>query len=219
MRAPRRLAVLVLAVVALLGWGAGSASAGGPTSAMIVNLTDGRSASVHVSAGGGGYDALMRAFELGGSATSSGSLADPPDVRVVWFVHDVTAWRLQSVYLEDGGVRVATQDADEGGSVWDAAPTWHRLTGAAAAPVHTALEDLGVIGPVDRAASAGAGGAEDASAVAATPTSAAADRTRSPWLLAALTALLGAGAGLVVGRLGWGRADRDLERQLDPVAH
>lgn len=223
MRAARHRAVLVvLAFLALLGWGASPAAAGGPTSVLLVNVADGRTAASHVSQAT--YDRLWQAFEGGlGPVVGAGTpSAHDTEVRLTWLVHDVTPWRLDSVVRDGADLWVQTQvDMTGEGSLWDATPSWHHLTGASATSLDGLLGELGVTGPVTGAASSSGGSAADAAPdPRAADTGAAAarsDEVLAGWRLALLAGIVGAGIGLLLGRIGTSRARHEVDARLDPV--
>ncbi|WP_392542684.1 hypothetical protein [Oryzobacter telluris] len=217
MRPDRHRAVLaVLVTLALLGWAAPTASAGGPTSVLLVNVTDGRTASAHVSQPR--YDQVWRAFDQGlGPVVTEGtpSAEANAEVRATWLIHDVTPWRLDSVYRVGSDLWVLTQTDESGtGTLWDAPERWHHLTGTDA----TALDDLlGGLGIVGAATSAGSAGPVATSPRVVSPVPASDEGLLADWRLALVAALVGVGLGLLAGRIGAARARRDLDGRLDPL--
>jgi len=111
---------------------AGPASAGGPTSVLLVVPGTGQTASLYT--GAADYEALaalVGAFETPGVAGT----VDPPwtshdvgtGVTLTWLIHDVQVWRVDRVYLgADGGPWISTQSVTgESGTIWDSPPVWH----------------------------------------------------------------------------------------------
>jgi hypothetical protein len=161
------LTALLLALCSLLV--AGPASAGGPTSALLVLPGTGSTASLYT--GEADYEALARlvgAFEGDGGASgrvdgSGTSHEKGTGVTVTWLIHDVQVWRVDRIYLgADGGPWISTQAVmGGGGSVWDSPVVWHT---AADGPALTALLDRLGLGP--SAVTAGTAGAPDAAGAA-----------------------------------------------------
>jgi hypothetical protein len=207
------LTALLLALCSLLV--AGPASAGGPTSALLVVPGTGSTASLYT--GEADYEALARlvgAFDGDGGSSgrvdgSGTSHEAGTGVTVTWLIHDVQVWRVDRIYLgADGGPWISTQAVMGGdGSVWDSPVVWHT---AADGPALTALLDRLGLGP--SAVTAGTAGAGATARDAAPSQEAAGDRTAadrtagaassSPawaWGLAGLAA--GAALGLATTRL------------------
>jgi hypothetical protein len=132
MRACRAVfVVLAVAVVSMLG--AGSASAGGPTSVLLVEPGSGESASLYYS--DKDYELLGAVLGASGErpveADTSASGHDVgPSVNVTWLIHDVQVWRVDQVYpAAPGGPWISTRQVlGDAGSVWDSPVVWHRAT-------------------------------------------------------------------------------------------
>ncbi|MET8895320.1 hypothetical protein [Streptomyces albogriseolus] len=171
--AGRHLTAITIVALALLLWATPPASAGGPTSVLIVSATTGRTASL--------YHADKRYTELERllGPMHQGTRARPPrlagasgqHVNVTWMVHDVTPWRVDQVILPDGSkdawIHTSTRitDGDDG--------VWHRARHAAR--LRALLSQLGVTAAGARApASAQPTPRED---LPMTPTEAAAPAT------------------------------------------
>ncbi|NNN37806.1 hypothetical protein HLK59_47330 [Streptomyces sp. S3(2020)] len=145
--AGRRLAALAGVLAAALGlalWGAGSASAGGPTSVLIVSPESTETASLYHS--DEEYGELQRLLgEPGGGSADKPPEADlitGPQINVTWMLHDVTPWRVDRVYPAADSTAVwihtaANLDASANG-------TWHRAEQPAV--LRGLLGDLGVMG-------------------------------------------------------------------------
>jgi hypothetical protein len=129
---------------------AAPASAGGPTSALLVVPGAGSTASLYT--GDPDYEALARlvgAFDDDGAAgrvdRSGAGHETGAGVTVTWLIHDVQVWRVDRIYLDAaGGPWVSTQAVmGDAGSVWDSPVVWHT---ASDGPQLTALLDrLGLV--------------------------------------------------------------------------
>ncbi|MFK4019424.1 hypothetical protein [Streptomyces albogriseolus] len=138
----RHLTAIMIAVTALLLWSSPPASAGGPTSVLIVSATTGKTASL--------YHADKRYTELERllGPLHQGTRTKPPrlatasgqHINVTWMVHDVTPWRVDQIALPDGSqeawIHTSTRitDGDDG--------VWHRATSPA--KLRALLSQLGV---------------------------------------------------------------------------
>lgn len=106
------------------------AAAGGPTSVLLVAPETGRTASLYTS--DDDYQALARlvgAFDASPGETVEGASRSPSGraVTITWLIHDVQVWRVDRVYPDaEGGPLVATQQALDAGSTWEAPVAWHR---------------------------------------------------------------------------------------------
>lgn len=124
-RIPLALAVLV---TALLTWFA-PASAGGPTSALLVVPGEGKTASLYYT--DPEYEPLASLVGVGGDEVhrvdrSGRSHETGPGVTVTWMIHDVTPWRVDRIYLAGPGAPwIATQILGETGDPWGS-PVWHQ---------------------------------------------------------------------------------------------
>jgi hypothetical protein len=124
------LAAAVATLGALLF--AAPASAGGPTSVLLVVPGAGRTASLY-------YDdaeyqelsALVGAegpVDVGTAEGTSGpGHENGPGVTLTWLIHDVTVWRVDRVYPgADDTMWISTQAADlSSSSIWDSPVVWH----------------------------------------------------------------------------------------------
>ncbi|MEU0909147.1 hypothetical protein [Streptomyces althioticus] len=140
----RHLTAIMIATLALLAWAAPPASAGGPTSVLIVSATTGRTASLHYA------DKRYTELERLLGPMHQGTRTEPPQlatasgqhINVTWMVHDVTPWRVDQIALPDGGqdvwIHTSTRitDGDDG--------VWHRAKFPA--KLRALLSQLGVTG-------------------------------------------------------------------------
>lgn len=153
----RRLAavagVLAAAVGLTLG-SAGSASAGGPTSVLIVSPGSGETASLYYS--DKRYGELER--HLGAPGSWSAEKPAAPDmvlgaqINVTWMVHDVSPWRVDRVHLAGGSKDVWIHTAENLDRSTNGA--WHRAEHPT--ELRDLLDGLGVTGE-----SSGGGSAVD----------------------------------------------------------
>ncbi|NUP24432.1 MAG: hypothetical protein HOZ81_51940 [Streptomyces sp.] len=115
------------AAFALLLWGAASpASAGGPTSVLLVSPESTETAALYYS--DKEYDELARLLGSPGSGTRDkppeADLTASRQINVTWMVHDVTPWRLDQVYSADKGQAVWIHTAADLDSTTNG--IWHR---------------------------------------------------------------------------------------------
>jgi len=186
--------------LALTVWAAPAASAGGPTSVLVVSPESGETASLYYS--DDEYEQLERLLGPPGAGTRTkppeANLLAARQINVTWMVHDVSPWRLDQVF--------PLGDTDE---VWihtaEHVPEsvnghWHRSGDPAR--LRALLKDLGLMGaaygeghavfpaPGQEAGSdpgAAAPGAVETSSAAAPP-AAADDGTEWWWSLPGLAA-------------------------------
>lgn len=147
----RRLIVLVITALAgLVLLPATPASAGGPTSVLVVDH-DGRHAAGALT-GSSAYDSLARALDIenppAGEPRSEDSLM-AGSIRLTWMIHDVQPWRVDALTIEGPDVWVSTLLMQSGESLFSGAESpsraiWHRPANTAL--LLTALNDLGVMG-------------------------------------------------------------------------
>ncbi|GHB43817.1 hypothetical protein GCM10010377_38230 [Streptomyces viridiviolaceus] len=147
------LAGALAATLAVMVWGASSASAGGPTSVMLVSPESTETASLYYS--DREYGELERLL----GPVGAGSRTKPPEaglgsarqINVTWLVHDVTPWRVDRVYaaLDDRQVWIHTS-TDVPGAMRG---TWHR----AERPdqLRALLKELGLTGKASPEGSSG----------------------------------------------------------------
>jgi hypothetical protein len=203
----RRLSTLTLALVAgFFVLGIPPAVAGGPTSVLIANYENGRSAAA--LNGSAAYTELQSILGSesppAAGSTPAGVRESEAAVRLVWLIHDVSPWRIDNVHVVGEDVWVETYLNTSGSDPYAGSPTWHQ-------PVRgddlvTSLTSLGVLG----AGTSDAGGSTTAQD-AVTPVSVT-DATPEPstagvsWRLALFLAaggvLLGAAVGTLLARRG-----------------
>lgn len=112
MRQLRTALLGAAAAVAVVTLVAGQASAGGPTSVLIVNPTTGATSGIYYT--DPDYELLLAALDPrpGTSQASSNLTAGPGTsaINVTWLVHDVSVWRIDHVRLDvDGEIWVQTR--------------------------------------------------------------------------------------------------------------
>lgn len=210
----RRLIVLVITFAAgLLVLAAPPASAGGPTSVLIVNHDGFRAAGALT--GSRAYEDLSRALDTMnppvGEATPPGGFMDA-NIRLTWMIHDVTPWRIDAVTIDGDEVWVSTTMTPEGGG-GDQGGTRHKAKDADL--LIATLGALGILGDTSRstpsasnpppaAAGTPAAGYPDApSATTLTgPTSAVSLSRTTPaeWSMGIAGVLIALVGGLLLGR-------------------
>lgn len=132
------------AAPALMMWGASPASAGGPTSVLVVSPESEETASLYYS------DANYRSLEELLGPSDKGTRDKPPEadlasvrlVNVSWMVHDVTPWRVDRVFMADAGQDAWIHTAER----FNASPNglWHRAEDPT--DLYKTLYSLGVMG-------------------------------------------------------------------------
>ena len=144
-----RAALVVLTIMLISVLFAGPASAGGPTSVLLVVPGTGRTASLYT--GAADYEALaglVGAFDSPGVAGTSDRSGTSHEVgtgvTLTWLIHDMQVWRVDRVYLDaKGGPWISTQsDISASGTIWDVPPVWH--TAASGKALAALLDRLGV---------------------------------------------------------------------------
>ena len=127
----RSRTLLVVTFLLLLSLASvGPAAAGGPTSALLTVPGEGATASLYYT--DPEYDALADLVGITGTGTgevdrAGRGQARGPGITVTWLVHDVFPWRVDRIYPSGNGAAwIATQVADDGGTIWDSEVVWHR---------------------------------------------------------------------------------------------
>ncbi len=163
---------------------AGPASAGGPTSVLMVQPETRAAASLYYTdADYGALASLVGASDpsgLVGEVDKSGQTLDQASsVTLTWLLHDVAVWRVDRVYLEAaGGPWISTQLVmNDSNNVYDSPVTWHT---AADGPALTALLGRMGFGGDSKASGAGAGAASVPDYRAVTPAPEPAPETSQP---------------------------------------
>jgi hypothetical protein len=231
-RTASRLAAVLAALGALAGavlvLGATPASAGGPTSVLVVNYDGSRAAAALT--GSRTYEDLGTALDVFSGEQPSGEASAPADfmgteLRLTWLVHDVVPWRLDALRLDGEHIWVNTVVSWEG-DLFDQPGVWHRP--ADQALLRATLTSMGVLGPAvsesnsptSRAGrptaaltTAGTAPAAPAESVARGSAPGADPDSRPVWAMAG-TALV----GLVIGWSGHRFTRRRAARQADDHA-
>ncbi|WP_328754668.1 hypothetical protein OHA28_21680 [Streptomyces sp. NBC_00269] len=144
-RRPAALAVALMAALASMLLSASGASAGGPTSVLVVSPESGQSASLYFS------DKKYGPLESLLGKPDQGRREEPPglgigagrQLNVTWLVHDVLPWRVDRVYPDSPGtkdvwIHTATHVPDSYNGYWHKARK--------PAELRALLKDLGVMG-------------------------------------------------------------------------
>jgi hypothetical protein len=196
----RRLLTFTLALVmGLFVLAVPAAVAGGPTSVLIANYENGRSAAA--LNGSAAYTELQSILGAesppAGTSTPAGVRESEAAVRLVWLIHDVSPWRIDNVHVVGQDVWVETYVNTSGSDPYAGSPTWHQP--ARGADLVASLTSLGVLG----AGAPGAQGSTSAQEAAASGSSSEAVTESSAagasWLLATGCAAGGALLGLLLG--------------------
>ena len=158
---PFRAALTVLTVLLMSLVVAGPASAGGPTSVLVVEPFTRTAASLYYPdadyqtlaglVGANGESGVAGRVDRSGANHELGS-----GITLTWLVHDVAVWRVDRIYAEaKGGPWIATQLVmNDSGSVYDSPVVWHTATAGKA--LTTLLQRLG-FGPDAKPAGADSG--------------------------------------------------------------
>ncbi|MGH8774732.1 MAG: hypothetical protein ACRDWI_06005 [Jiangellaceae bacterium] len=206
MHRPLRLLALAAGAAVVAGLVLpGQASAGGPTSVLIVSPTTGETASLY-------YDdpeyALLHDLldPIPTLVEKDHPASVGPGTRhinVTWLIHDVVAWRVHRIDLDaTGGPLINTNGSMSASEPFDLGEpgVWHRASNPAA--LNGLLERLGVL-------NAKSGTMQPASATVAPPAPAGTDASAGDGLWWALPALAG---GLAIGLVGRPHAAAFLRR-------
>ncbi|EMF27628.1 hypothetical protein H114_18296 [Streptomyces gancidicus BKS 13-15] len=137
-------AAALTATLALVVWAASPASAGGPTSVLVVSPESQETASAYCT--DTAYSELERLL----GPVGRGSRERPPEAvsasarqfNVTWLVHDVTPWRVDRVFMADAGQDAWIHTAER----FNESPNglWHRAQDPA--HLYKLLYSLGVMG-------------------------------------------------------------------------
>ena len=178
-----RAALIALTVVLMSVLVVGPASAGGPTSVLLVESGSRTAASLYYT--DADYEVLADLVGVNKpvdtvTADHTGGVQDiGGGVTMTWLIHDVAVWRVHRVYVgAKGGPWIATQsDMSGSGNVYDSPETWHRATNGPALVAF--LERLG-FGDGATASGADAGAVAVPDTVPATPEPQKASQPASP---------------------------------------
>jgi hypothetical protein len=148
----RRLILTALALLlAAVGWSstADTAYAGGPTSVLLVDPSEGRAAALYHS--DADYQRLVDAINAYssdlGSADRPASVSENTNdaYRLTWLIHDITIWRIDRIYrTADDGLWLQTVADEGGGDPFARSGRWHRVKNPEA--LTAVLTSSGVIG-------------------------------------------------------------------------
>lgn len=136
----RRIAAGLVVLLALMVSGAGQAAAGGPTSAMLV--APDRGLALGFIYNDPDYSRLERVLRVQGAVSGAADAhAQGELIRVIWYLHDIRAWRVDEIYPKaPGGPWIATRNFGNGGELSEQV-TWHKGGGSAVLDV---IKSLGV---------------------------------------------------------------------------
>jgi hypothetical protein len=127
-------------------WGAPSASAGGPTSVLVVSPESEETASLYYS--DERYGELVRLLGPSGVGTETkppeANLLAARQINVTWMAHDVSPWRLDQVFSPADGDQVWIHTAANVPETVNG--RWHATKDPAR--LRALLQDLGVMGKV-----------------------------------------------------------------------
>ncbi len=140
-----RATLTAIVLVLLSMFVAGTAHAGGPTSALLVVPGAGQTASLYNSdADYNSLATLVGAFEAPGKGDRSGTSHEAgAGVTVTWLIHDVQVWRVDRIYVvDDGKAWISTQVDLDGSNIWASPVVWHTATDSRG--LTTLLTRLGV---------------------------------------------------------------------------
>ena len=198
-------ATLTALAAAVLVVAAPPASAGGPTSVLVVNYDGSRAAGALT--GSAAYADLEKALDPytppSGERTAPSSFMGT-QIRLTWMIHDVSPWRVDAVTLDGKDVWVETiVDTGAGVLAPDTPAVRHRPKDSAL--LLATLRSLGVLGDRQPAASSRT---EDSTQAVAPPAARSSDSsgtqagpasTGVPWWASGSAALLALGLGVGVG--------------------
>jgi len=183
------------AAIALTVWSAPSASAGGPTSVLVVSPESGETASLYYS--DEEYGELVRLLGPPGAGTRTkppeANLLAARQINVTWMAHDISPWRLDQVFPLADGDEVWIHSAEDVPETVNG--HWHRTDHPV--QLRALLKDLGVMGKASGEGHAmfpapeqepGSDAAAVRAGAAADPSAAADDGTEWWWALPGLAA-------------------------------
>jgi hypothetical protein len=138
----RRIALLLVAVLAISVIAMTPAQAGGPTSVVLSapNIPE----VVAVGYDDKAYSDLQQLLSTP-AATDGEEHAEGRVIRATWLIHDMTVWRLDLIYPDArGGPWIATSEDRTGNRQLSENPVWHRATDSAG--LSKLLHSLGLMG-------------------------------------------------------------------------
>jgi hypothetical protein len=181
----------------LLLWDAPSASAGGPTSVLVVAPATSEAAGLTYS--DKRYDELERLLGRPGVGSLTKApetdLAGARQINVTWLLHDVDPWRLNQVYVDTDSTAVWIHTATDLPQSRNG--YWHRAGQPAA--LRALLTELGVMGRSLTRTAAQAGTAEPGAGPGLSPAEAAAASPSPDGDSGWSRATAGLAAGLALG--------------------
>ncbi|WP_152361536.1 hypothetical protein [Microlunatus speluncae] len=203
MRILSRLGLIILLALGGVLATASVAAAGGPTSLLISNPQNQRTAAAYV--GDARYERLGRLVGMNTAAGINQSVPgeSPPvglesdfgaETRLTWLIHDMAVWRVDRIYLTGNAVWINTMTTTDWGSGELGDGLWHRA--ADPKQVRAALTETGVLKPAaaERPDSDQPGSVAEPEPSASEPVgTAAAASTGGP----PLAGLIGFGSGLL----------------------
>ncbi|PZH03736.1 hypothetical protein C1I97_19965 [Streptomyces sp. NTH33] len=111
-------------VLAVMVWGASSASAGGPTSVLVTSPSSAKATGLyHSDKDYLALEQLLGPLGSGGpKAPSEADLANARQINATWLIHDITVWRLDRIFpLTDKNavwIHTAAHASDSRDSNW-----------------------------------------------------------------------------------------------------
>ncbi len=138
------LAGALAVVLAVMVWGASSASAGGPTSVLVTSPGSAKATGLYNSDKDYlALEQLLGPLGAGGmKAPSEADLANARQINATWLIHDVTVWRLDRIFpLTDKNavwIHTAAHASDSRAGNWHLAQQPDRL--------RALLKKLGMMG-------------------------------------------------------------------------
>ncbi|MDH6549197.1 hypothetical protein M2161_005895 [Streptomyces sp. SAI-133] len=134
------------AALTLTVWAASAASAGGPTSVLVVSPESGETASLYHS--DEEYGELQRLLGSPGTGTRTkppeANLLAARQINVTWMAHDVSPWRIDQVFpladTDEVWIHTAEHVPESVNGHWHRANESHQL--------RSLLDDLGVMGAI-----------------------------------------------------------------------
>ena len=148
----RRLVVAFAALIAgPTAWVAGAvpAHAGGPTSVLLSNPSEGRVGAIHQSQSD--YQRLVElvgAYDpVAGDTARPTAVTDAADTyRMTWMIHDMSVWRIDLVYETPDGIWVETKvDPTGAGDIFAREARWTELPRSDKAALSAVFRNAGIL--------------------------------------------------------------------------